>query len=134
MLPTLITLHVIFNLVWVGSMVAVGFLLHKKAGELAYSLYRSVAQVGFIGSFAAGVAVLALHTDIYMRAHWFHGKLAAAVGVIALHHILGARAKRASGQSGSMQTGGRSAMLTGAFLLCAALAVVFVIFKQALVR
>lgn len=131
---TLISVHVIFNLIWVGSVCGVGFLLHKNEGKLARDLYRNVAQPGFFGSFLLGVTLLALHTEVYMRAHWFHGKLTAVLGVIAFHHILGARAKRAAAASGSMQTGGRSAMLTGAFLLCAALSVVFVIFKQALVR
>ncbi|MFO0662690.1 MAG: hypothetical protein U0174_02005 [Polyangiaceae bacterium] len=136
MVYALISIHVIFNLIWVGSICGVGFLLQKKAPALARDLYKSVANPGFFGSFAAGVALVSLDTAAYMRAHWFHGKLTAVVAVIALHHIIGARAKRESlaSESVSMQTGGRGAMLVGAFLLCAALAVVFVIFKQALVR
>ena len=132
----LVCLHVFCNLVWIGSVTGVGFLLHQGAAEWARKLYSSVAQWAFGGSFAAGVAIVALDTPSYMKAHWFHGKLTFALGAIALHHVLGAKAKRAakSDQSGSRQTGGQGAMLTGAFLLCAALAVVFVIFKQSLVH
>ncbi|NOU34978.1 MAG: hypothetical protein HOO96_44370 [Polyangiaceae bacterium] len=138
----LVAIHVLFNLVWIGSITAVGWLVHraskastpeagKAIGELALDLYRNVAVWGFLGSFIAAVALVGTNVQTYIHAHWLHGKVTVALGVIALHHVIGARAKKVA--AGSMQAGGPGVILVLALLACALLSVVFVVFKQALV-
>jgi putative membrane protein len=138
----LVVLHVMSNLVWIGSIACVGWLIAaasrepdpvraQTAAELARNLYQRVATPAFAASFVFGVARLALNAEYYMKSHWFHGKLTAALAVIALHHILGAKAKRAA--SGSVQAGASGAILTGALLVSAFAAVVFVTYKVDLI-
>jgi putative membrane protein len=136
----LITLHVLANLVWIGSIVSVGLMTHaasrggeegKVLGTFARRLYGGVAQPAFGLSFLFGVGVMSRDLSSYMHLHWFHGKLTAVIAVIALHHVIGARAKKVAG--GSMQQGRTSAILTGALLLCALVAVTFVVFRQSIV-
>jgi putative membrane protein len=139
----LVALHVMSNLVWIGTIASVGWLTVAAAGqadpargklvaELALALYKRGAVPAFIASFAFGVLRLAADPATYMRLHWFHGKLTFALAVIALHHVIGAKARRAA--AGSMQGGKASAILVGALLVCAFGSVVFVIFKTQLVR
>jgi protoporphyrinogen IX oxidase len=139
----LIALHVMSNLVWIGTITSVGWLTVAAAGqadparakvvaELAVALYKRGAVPAFLASFTFGVLRLLVDPAAYMRLHWFHGKLTFALAVIALHHVIGAKAKRAAG--GSMQSGKTSAILVGALLVCAFGSVVFVIFKTQLVR
>jgi protoporphyrinogen IX oxidase len=142
-MPTLLlVLHVMANLVWIGSIACVGWLSAAAAKEpdparaqtvaqLAANLYQRVATPAFGASFAFGVARLACSPEYYMKSHWFHGKLTAALAVIAIHHVIGAKAKRAS--SGSVQAGASSAILTGALLVSAFAAVVFVTYKTDLI-
>ena len=138
----LLSLHVMANLVWIGSISCVGWLLAaaskepdpvraKTTAELALGIYRRAAVPGFVLSFVFGVSQLALNAPYYMKAHWFHGKLTAALIVIALHHVIGAKAKRAA--SGGVQAGGSGAILTAALLASAFGAVVFVVYKTTLV-
>lgn len=148
MLETLlVALHVLANLVWIGSIVSVGVLLSWADSspnsaaliEAARRLYLRVATPAFVASFVFGLGRLLLSPGAYMRLHWFHGKLAAALAVIALHHVLGARARKMSAKTAgsdtprSMHSGKSSAILTGALLACASLAVAFVIFQSQLV-
>jgi protoporphyrinogen IX oxidase len=140
----LLALHVMSNLVWIGTITSVGWLTaaaagqadparRKLVGELAYALYKRGAVPAFIASFTLGVLrLLAVDPAAYMRLHWFHGKLTFALAVIALHHVIGAKARKAA--AGSMQSGKTSAILVGALLVCAFGSVVFVIFKTQLVR
>jgi putative membrane protein len=138
----LVTLHVFANVVWIGSIAAVGWLAWKASAtadsaaakttaELAVALYKRIAVPAFAASFTFGVVRLLLAPGAYMQLHWFHGKLTFALAVIALHHIIGARAKRAA--SGSMQAGKSGAILVVALLVCAFLSVTFVVFKTQLV-
>jgi putative membrane protein len=138
----LVAIHVIFNLVWIGSITAVGWLVHRASkakdaqaaeasGVLALDLYRNVAVWGFLGSFIAAVAVIGTNAQTYMHAHWLHGKITVALGVIALHHVIGARAKKVAG--GSMQAGAAGGILVLVLLAFALLSVIFAVFKQALV-
>ncbi|CAN5129913.1 hypothetical protein BH09MYX1_BH09MYX1_20180 [soil metagenome] len=139
----LVAIHVMANLVWIGSIASVGWLVAAaaKAGDrssavLARGLYLRVATPAFLLSFLAGLFRVLLDPKAYMHLHWFHGKVTFALVVIALHHVIGARAKRVANQenpSGSMQSGRSGGILTGALLAFAFLTVVFVIFKQALV-
>lgn len=139
--PLLITLHVVANLVWIGSITSVGLMLSassrapeeggKVLATYARRLYSTVCQPAFGVSFLFGAAIVSTDVASYMHLHWFHGKLTAALAVIALHHVIGARARKAA--SGSMQQAKSGAILSGALLLCALLAVVFVVFRQNLV-
>jgi putative membrane protein len=142
----LLALHVTANLVWIGSITCVGWLLFTAGGaskgstpadaktiaDLAARIYRRIATPAFAVSFAFGLTQLVLRFDYYMKAHWFHGKLTFALVVIALHHIIGAKSKRAA--SGSVQPGGSGAILTVALLVCAFATVVFAVYKTQLVR
>lgn len=108
-------LHVLANLFWVGSIVAVGVILAAKAaspkerGELAHFVYRRVAAPAFGISFLMGFARLAMSPAFYFKlTHFMHLKLTLALGVIALHHILGARARRAAkGEASAVNGAGR---------------------------
>jgi|SRR5580692_815216 putative membrane protein len=134
----LVVLHVMSNLIWIGSIASVGWLtaaasrqddpvIRKVVAELGYRLYRRAAVPAFLASFACGVGRFLLDPKTYMQLHWFHGKLTFAIGVIALHHVIGAKARKTA--SGSMQSGTTSAILVGVLLVCAFGTVVFAIFK-----
>jgi putative membrane protein len=139
----LVALHVMANLLWIGSIASVGWLTAAAAGqkdagraravaEGAYALYRRVAVPAFLASFVFGGLRLARDASAYMALHWFHGKLTFALAVIVLHHVIGGKARRAA--AGSMHGGKSSAILVGALLACAFGSVVFVIFKSQLVH
>jgi putative membrane protein len=103
----LVSLHVAANVVWIGSILAVGRVLTgtegdaKVRGAMAVRIYKGLASPAFATSFVAGAARLALSPDYYfVRTHFMHAKLLFALIVIGLHHVLGARAKKAaSGES-----------------------------------
>ena len=141
-----VAIHVMANLVWIGSIASVGWLVaaaaksnDKSSAVLARGLYLRVAMPAFLVSFLAGLIRVVLDPAYYMHLHWFHGKLTFALAVIAIHHVIGARSRKlvlASTQenpSGSMQVGKSGGILAGALLAFAFLTVVFVIFKQTLV-
>ncbi|MEO8875508.1 MAG: CopD family protein [Polyangiaceae bacterium] len=141
--PLLVTIHVIANLVWIGSIVTVGTLLGVSAkaenpravAQIAAKIYVKLSTPAFVISFLFGLARLMLSASTYMHLHWFHAKLTFAIAVIALHHVIGAKAKRAAKDDSprSMQSGKSSAILTSALLACASLTVAFVIFQSQLV-
>ncbi len=137
----LITLHIVSNLVWIGAICSVGFMLAwaskmpegegKVVGQMARRLYSIVAQPAFGAAFLFGVAVLSTDVSSYMHLHWFHGKLTLVLAVIGLHHVIGAKTRKVA--AGSMQQGGSGAILSGALLLCALLVVTLVVFRQNLI-
>jgi putative membrane protein len=97
------SLHVLANLYWVGSIVAVAALLSapsaspKERGELAGFVYRRIAAPAFGLSFLSGTVRLLLDLEYYfVTTHFMHAKLPLALGVIALHHVIGARVRRAA--------------------------------------
>jgi putative membrane protein len=104
---TLVVIHVVGNLVWIGAILATGLVLAANSapgvdrGRLARQIYVTLAVPGFLASFIAGVVRLALtHEYYFVQTKFMHGKLLLALIVIALHHIIGARAKRvATGKS-----------------------------------
>jgi putative membrane protein len=111
--PLLVALHVTANVVWIGSILAVGRLLAagegdaKVRGILARRVYRSLAVPAFVTSFVAGAIRLALSPDYYFVAtHFMHAKLLLALVVIALHHVIGGRAKKAA--AGDTAASGRA--------------------------
>ncbi len=137
----LITIHVLANLVWIGAISSVGFLLAwaskmpeaegKIVGAMARRLYSIVAQPAFGVSFLFGVAIVSTNVSSYLHLHWFHGKLTLVLAVIALHHVIGAKTRKVAG--GSMQQGGSGAILSGALLLCALFVVTLAVFQQNLI-
>src|SRR5450432_1346266 len=137
----LITLHVVANTIWIGSIVSVGVMLRhasraetaeaKAQGALARRIYQTIAQPAFAASFLFGGAMLARSVSTYMALHWLHGKLTFALAVIALHHVIGGKAKKVA--AGSMQQVRNGAILSGALLLCVLAVVTFAVFRQNLV-
>ncbi len=134
----IVVLHVMANLVWIGTIASVGWLTSaatkandKSAAILARNLYLRAAVPAFLASFLLGVTRLMMDLSYYMHLHWFHGKLTAVIIVIALHHVIGAKAKKVA--AGSMQAGRTGGILVGALLASAFLSVAFVLLKQSLV-
>ncbi len=129
----LIWLHVSGNIVWIGSIMAVGVVLLGKAdpkarGEIAYDIYRRLAVPSFVVSFVCGAVRLGLDPKYYLKDHhWMHGKLTLALAVIALHHVIGARAKKTA--QGTVQEPGPAGMLTAILAVAAIGAAFFAIFK-----
>jgi putative membrane protein len=134
MQTALIWLHVVGNIVWIGSILAVGLVLVGKNGEpkvrgaIALDLYRRLAVPAFVVSFLCGAGRLGLDTHFYLKEHhWMHAKLPVALGVIALHHIIGARAKKTA--TGAVQEPGPAGTLTAVLAVLAVLATFFAVFK-----
>lgn len=128
----LVWLHVAGNLVWIGAVVAMGFVLVAKEGDakvrggLARAIHLRVAMPAFTVSFVAAVIRTGMDLKGYfVQHHWMHGKLLFALAAIAIHHILGARARKM--QAGSMQEGGPSGMLTVVFTVSAIVAAFFAV-------
>lgn len=137
--------HVFANMVWIGSIAAVGWLTAASSrieieerrdavAQTAVQLYRRAATPAFVVSLLFGLAMLLQAPGSYMKLHWFHGKLTFAVAVIALHHVLGSKAKKAArANGGSRQAFGNSAILAVVTLACAFVTVAFAILKGQLV-
>jgi putative membrane protein len=135
---TLVVLHVTANLIWIGTIASVGWLVaaaskagNESAGILARNLYLRAAVPAFLASFLFGTSRLLLEPAYYMHLHWFHAKLTAVVVVIGLHHVIGAKSKKVA--AGSMQAGRTGGILAGALLAAAFLSVACVLYKQSLV-
>jgi len=115
------SLHVVFNVFWIGSIVATGLILAAKPataterGELVLVVYRKLASPAFGLSFLTGIARLALSFDYYFKfTHFMHLKLTLGLAVIALHHVIGARAGRAARGDAAAAAGvGRLAAILG---------------------
>jgi putative membrane protein len=134
MQTALIWLHVVGNIVWIGSILAVGLVLVGKNGEprvrgaIAVDLYRRLAVPAFVVSFLCGASRLGLDAKFYLKDHhWMHPKLLVALGVIALHHIIGARARKTA--AGAVQEAGPAGTLTAVLAVLAVLATFFAVFK-----
>lgn len=116
MAPLVLALHLAANLLWIGSIVAIGALLSLDAGtpvergKIALRLYQRVANPAFGLSFVMGVVRLVQFPEL-LHAHFMHAKLTLAVVVIALHHVLGARARKLS--AGSTTSAGPAPILAG---------------------
>lgn len=131
----LLWLHISGNVVWIGSILAVGLAItavnvgdESTRGKLATAIYLRLAVPAFMASFVGGAVRLALHARYYfVEHHWMHGKLVFALTVIAIHHVIGARAKRLA--RGSVQGAGPTGILTGTLAVSAVVAAFFAIFK-----
>jgi putative membrane protein len=133
-LVALVWLHVSGNIVWIGSILAVGLTLAsgrgepKIRGEIASDIYRRLAIPAFVVSFLCGAIRLATDLSYYLKQHhWMHGKLLLALGVIALHHVIGARARKMA--AGTVQDAGPAGILTAVLAVAAVGAAFFAIFK-----
>jgi putative membrane protein len=129
----LLVVHVIANLVWIGSIASVGMIMTvaadpKVGGQIALSVYRKLSTPAFGISFLAAVALLVHNTQLYFVAtKWMHGKLPVALAVIALHHVIGARAKHLA--EGKKSTPGPVGSLTLVLLALAAVAAYLAVAK-----
>jgi len=135
----LVTLHVTANLLWIGSILSVGFLVAqasrradgKSVAEVALALYKRLAVPAFLASVIFGLGRFATSPSYYLHLHWFHGKLTVVLAVIGLHHVIGAKARKSA--AGSMQAGRNGAILSIGLFVCTLAAVVLVIYQRALV-
>ena len=122
----LLLVHLIANLVWIGSIASVGLVLvvapdPKVGGQIAHAVYRKLANPAFGISFLAALVLLVMNTQLYFVAtKWMHAKLPIALGAIALHHVIGARARRMA--EGKKTTAGPTGTLVLVLLLLAAVA------------
>jgi putative membrane protein len=133
-LTALVFFHVLGNLVWIGSLLAVGLAMSApgiaatERGLLARRLYLRLAVPGFLLAFATGLARLVMDVELFLvRTHYMHAKLTFALVIIALHHVLGARARRLAG--GQEVPPAATNALTLVVLLCAAAATYLVLTK-----
>jgi putative membrane protein len=103
LLSALISLHVLANMVWIGSLLSAAVLLSgtSAAGagtppaRLGRRIYLRLAMPAFAVSFLCGIGVLGMSLSSYLHAPWMHAKLTLAAAIIAIHHVIGARARRA---------------------------------------
>lgn len=130
----LIWLHVVGNIVWIGSILAVAVVIlantadAKTRGAIALAVYKRLAVPAFVLSFVAGAGRLFSDPGFYLKQHhWMHAKLPLALAVIALHHVIGARAKKLG--DGTVQEPGPTAILAVVLAVSAVLAAFFAIFK-----
>jgi protoporphyrinogen IX oxidase len=131
----LIAVHVIGNVVWIGSLLAVALLVSHApwtaepadVARLARRVYLRLAVPGFLTAFAAGAARIWLTPTAYAHAYWMHAKLGLALLVILFHHVIGGRAKRVA--AGRPEAGAGTDLLGIATLICAAGAVLFAVAK-----
>ncbi len=103
----LVAVHVFANMVWIGSISAVGASLAAELpgavaerAKAALWTYRRLAVPAFVLSLLIGLGCLILDpTRSILKIPSMHVKLTLAAGVIALHHWIGAAARRmASGR------------------------------------
>lgn len=127
-------IHLSADVVWIGSILAVGWTLASSQGsdevrgQLARRIYSTFAAPGFLVALLSGLGMLLSNTGYYFSATAFmHGKLTFAAAVVGLHHAIGARAKRMA--SGKVSGSGPARALTLALLGCAAAAAFFVVVK-----
>lgn len=132
----LVAVHVIGNVVWIGSLLAVALLVAHApwtadpadVARLARRVHMRLAIPGFLTAFAAGAARIWLMPTAYMHAYWMHAKLGLALLVIVFHHVIGARAKRVA--AGRPEAAAGTDLLGIVTFLCAAGAVLLGVAKS----
>lgn len=126
---TLVAVHIIGNVVWIGSLLAVAVLVAHapwtaepvEVARLARRVHVRLAIPGFLTSFAAGAGRIWVMPSAYAHAYWMHAKLGLALLVIVFHHVIGARAKRVT--DGRVGAAAGTDLLGLATFVCAAGAV-----------
>jgi protoporphyrinogen IX oxidase len=133
----LLALHVFSLLFWVGSLVSITRVMAAAEGETdavrarlaatARKIYRAVASPWMGVATLTGFGMIGVMHGAYFRFGWFHGKFTVALAMLALHFVLGSRVRgaEANGLTDEAAKGARALQL--GVLVCAALAVLFVI-------
>jgi len=132
----ILSLHVLGNVVWVGSILSVALLVSAApfmadpadAGSLARRVYLRLAVPAFVVSFVAGVTRISFSPIAYLHMPWMHAKLACALVVIGVHHALGGKARRVA--AGDVPAARRSVLLALVLFLAASGAVFLAIEKS----
>lgn len=146
----LIFVHLLANLVWVGSLLSAAWVLAsggwtagratrepasgpdpgalRARAAISLGLYRRLATPAFGLSFVAGLTRLLLDAEFYfVSTKFMHGKLTFALLAIVLHHVIGARINGVA--SGKSANAGNVAGLAIGFMISAIGAVFFVTWK-----
>lgn len=133
-LGLLVVVHVVANLVWIGSILAVAWILpgstgtSAERGRLGLSVYRQLAVPAMVSSLVVGLLRLFSNLDLYfVVTKYMHGKLLFALVILALHHVIGARAKAMA--AGKRNVAGNAKLLGAALLVCAAATTFFAVLK-----
>ena len=136
MSPYLIAFHVLADVVWIGSILAVARLISmrsdgvelKARAELAVNIYRTIANPAFMLAFLLGGVQLGLKAQHYfVTTKFMHGKLLLVVFIIGLHHVIGARARKLA--TGKDESAGPAGVLSLVLLALAAGTVIFAVVK-----
>ncbi|MEZ4392087.1 MAG: CopD family protein [Polyangiales bacterium] len=106
---TLLAVHVLAVILWVGSLVSITRLLgvakdlqgdaRARVTDGARAVYRGVSSPWMGIALLVGLALIALTPGIF-RMHWFHPKLTAALVMLALHFTLGVKVRKAQAAAG----------------------------------
>lgn len=133
----LLALHVLADLLWVGSLVSITRVITSAAGEpeptrarlaaAARRIYRTVSSPWMGIATLTGLAMIGVAQGAYFRFGWFHGKFTAALVMLGLHFALGARVKAAEASGVDERSVGAMRGLQLGVLAAAAAAVVCVI-------
>lgn len=100
-------LHIVTNLIWVGSTLAIAVVLKSDQGEptvrgsIGRSVYKLLAGPASIASLLIGLALLGSDPKLYFKAtHYMHLKLPLALAAVGFTHVIGGTARRmASGEA-----------------------------------
>jgi putative membrane protein len=125
-MSAIVSLHVLANVVWIGSLLSVALSLSggSESGAGTASalfgrrIYLRLAVPAFAVSFLCGASVLGMALPSYLHAPWMHAKLTLAIVLIAIHHVIGARARRAA--NGQAKAARGASGLGIAVFVCAA--------------
>ncbi|MFO0626342.1 MAG: CopD family protein [Polyangiales bacterium] len=106
---TVLALHLLAVILWVGSLVSITRLLgvalastgeaRARLADAARTLYKTVSSVWMGVALLAGLGLIALTPGIF-RLSYFHPKLTAAIVMLALHFVLGAKVRKAQATAG----------------------------------
>lgn len=105
---TLLAVHVLAVIVWVGSLVSITRVLgvandlqgdaRARVTDSARAVYRGVSSPWMGVALLVGLVMIATTPGIF-RMHWFHPKLTAALVMLALHFVLGVKVRKAQAAS-----------------------------------
>jgi uncharacterized membrane protein len=99
---SVLALHIISNMVWIGSIVSVALILSasgiatpRERAKIALAPYRYLAVPAFLLSLATGITCLVLDPSrSLLKIPSMHVKLTLALGVILIHHWIGISARK----------------------------------------
>jgi uncharacterized membrane protein len=130
----LVVLHVVSNIVWIGSVLAIAVVITSAAaepevlGRVGIRVHQKLAMPAFVVSLVTGGARLAMDAGYYFgQTKFMHGKHFLALVVVGLDHAIRGRAKRMA--SGASKDSRGAAGLAVGVLLAAAGAAYFAVLK-----